>query len=247
MGLYRKTLSTFGHSMKNLTAEQLALVSANPCLTQIDSGVQHAITQSIYIKRLQKGQFLHRRGDLAVGYYGVVSGRLRVSAENREGKALTLTFMQSGDWFGEISLVDGVPRTHDCEALETCEVLIIPKASFEQNLLQDTKSLRHITQHICQRLRLVLNLVEQMSIQSLHERLARRLLDLAKIDGNTLNINQQELAQMMGVSRQSVSKILLGWAQEKWIKLEYNHLYIQQPDQLMALCITDPVPQLAAN
>jgi CRP-like cAMP-binding protein len=233
--------------MENLTAEQLALVSANPCLTQVTPNVQRAITQSIYIKSMSKGQFLHRRGDQPIGYYGVVSGRLRVSAENREGKALTLTFMQAGDWFGEISLVDGVARTHDCEALEACEILIIPKDSFEKHLLQDTKSLRHITQHICQRLRLVLNLVEQMSIQTLHERLARRLLDLSKIDGNTLNINQQELAQMMGVSRQSVSKILLGWAHADWIKLEYNHLYIQQPDHLVALCITDPVPQVNPN
>ena len=233
--------------MENLTSQQLALIAANPCLTQVEPAIQQAITQSIYVKRLQKGQYLHRRSDLAIGYYGVVSGRLRVSAENREGKALTLTFMQAGDWFGEISLVDGVARTHDCEAMEACEILIIPKSSFEQHLLQDTKLLLHITRHICQRLRLVLNLVEQMSIQTLHERLASRLLDLAKSQGHALNINQQELAHMMGVSRQSVSKILLGWAQSGWIKIEYNQLCIQQPDQLMALCITDPVPQVTAN
>lgn len=228
--------------MVTLTPEQKKLIAANPCLAQVSAKVQQNIIESIYVKSIHKGQFLHRRGDQAIGYYGVVSGRLRVSAHNPEGKALTLTFMQGGDWFGEISLVDGVPRTHDCEALESCEIIIIPKTSFEQYLLQDVTSLRHITQHICQRLRLVFNLVEQMTIQSLHERLARRVLALTKTDGNILNINQQELAQMMGVSRQSVSKILLAWAHADWIKLEYNHLCIQQPDQLMALCITDPVP-----
>lgn len=229
--------------METLTPEHHALMTANPCLAQIPASTYQMIVKSVYVKSLSKGQFLHRRADDAIGYYGVVSGRLRVSAENREGKALTLTFMQKQDWFGEISLVDGVPRTHDCEAMENCELLIIPKASFEQHLLSDVESLRHITQHICQRLRSVFNLVEQMTIQPLHERLARRLLDLATLDGNILKINQQELAHMMGVSRQSISKIVLGWAESGWIKLEYNHLTLQQPDQLMALCVTDTVPQ----
>lgn len=228
--------------MENLTSAHQLLMAANPCLAQVAKHTHHAITKTVYVKHLAKGQFLHRRGDNALGYYGVVSGRLRVSAENREGKALTLTFMQTGDWFGEISLVDGMPRTHDCEALEACEILVIPKHSFESYLLNDVPSLRHITQHICQRLRSVLNLVEQMTIQSLHERLARRLLDLAKLDGNTLNINQQELAHMMGVSRQSISKIVLAWAQADWISIEYNQLILQQPDQLLTLCVTDPVP-----
>lgn len=229
--------------METFTPEHQALMAANPCLTQIPAHTLQAIVKSVYVKSLSKGQFLHRRGDKAVGYYGVVSGRLRVSAENREGKALTLTFMQKQDWFGEISLVDGVPRTHDCEAIESSELLIIPKTSFEQHLLNDVESLRHITQHICQRLRSVFNLVEQMTIQPLHERLARRLLDLAALDSNLLKINQQELAHMMGVSRQSISKIVLGWAESGWIKLEYNQLTVQQPDQLVALCVTDTVPQ----
>lgn len=228
--------------MENLTSAHQTLMAANPCLAQVAKHTHQAIAKTVYVKHLAKGQFLHRRGDNALGYYGVVSGRLRVSAENREGKALTLTFMQTGDWFGEISLVDGMPRTHDCEALEACEILVIPKHSFERYLLNDVPSLRHITQHICQRLRSVFNLVEQMTIQSLHERLARRLLDLAKFDGNTVNINQQELAHMMGVSRQSVSKILLAWAQAGWIGIEYNQLILQQPDQLLTLCVTDPVP-----
>lgn len=233
--------------MENLTPAHRALMADNPCLTQVSLTAQQAITQSVYVKNLRKGQFLHRRADEAIGYYGVVSGRLRISAENRDGKALTLTFMQAGEWFGEISLVDGVARTHDCEALEACEILVIPKHSFETHLLNDVRSLRHITEHICQRLRGVLNLVEQMSIQSLHERLARRLLDLAQQQGNQLNINQQELAHMMGVSRQSISKIVLAWSQACWITLDYNQLVLQQPDQLLNLCVSDPVPHIKTD
>ena len=70
--------------MENLTSQQLALIAANPCLTQVEPAIQQTITQSIYVKRLQKGQYLHRRSDLAIGYYGVVSGRLR--GERRESR-----------------------------------------------------------------------------------------------------------------------------------------------------------------
>ncbi|MGR6872373.1 Crp/Fnr family transcriptional regulator [Pseudomonas sp. HK3] len=229
--------------MKGLRPEHKALIQSNPCLAQVSTETQQSIAESVYVKTLSKGQLLHRRGDDAVGYYGVVSGRLRISALSQDGKALTLCFMQSGDWFGEISLVDAKPRTHDCEVTKNCELLIIPKTSFEQYLLEDTQSLRHITQHICQRLRRALSFIEQVTIQPLPERIARRLLDLLDLNGEHIKLNQQELAQMMGVSRQSISKILLSWAQSDWIKIEYNHVTIQQAESLRTLCVTNSVPQ----
>lgn len=141
--------------------------------------------------------------------------------------------------------MDGVARTHDAEAIEPCEIILIPKQAFEDFILSDLKSMRIITQKICQRLRTVLNFAEQVTIQPLHVRLAQRILELQSISGNNLPFNQQEIAHMLGVSRQSVSKILLHWAELGWIKLEYNQLTLQHCEHLHALSNTGAVPQLS--
>ena len=81
--------------MKGLRPEHKTLIQGNPCLTQVSAETQQGIADSAYVKTLSKGTWLHRRGDDAIGYYGVVSGRLRVSALSQDGKALTLCFMRS--------------------------------------------------------------------------------------------------------------------------------------------------------
>ena len=62
---------------------------------------------------------LHQKNDLADGFYCVLTGRIRVSNFTVEGKELVLTWIQPGNWFGEISLIDGLPRTHDGHAEES--------------------------------------------------------------------------------------------------------------------------------
>ena len=230
--------------MENLLPTHIDLLESSPCIAQSEGEIKQAIYKSAYIKTLQKGQFLFRRGDEAKGLLGIVNGRFKVSALNSDGKPLTLGYLQSKDWFGEIALVDGIARTHDCEALEASEILVIPKAAFEEYIVSDAKLLRLVTKQICLRMREMMNLVEQATIQSLQERLANRLLSLREPSDNTIYANQQDLAYMMGVSRQSVSKVLLRWAELGWIKIEYNHITLLNLERLLSLCITPMVPQI---
>lgn len=222
------------------------LMTASACLAHLSEEVQQALFDGMQMKPLKKGEFLHYRGDDASGYYGIIRGRLRASAVNEEGKPMTLCFMEQGQWFGEISLVDGVARTHDCEAVTDSEVCIIPKALFERYILGDHTALKYLAQQLCERLRFTLDWVEQSTLMPPPARLARRLLDLMPNQQNTIQINQQELAQMLGLSRQSISKILQEWVQKGWIEIDYNRLTLIQVDQLQNLCASDRVPQSRA-
>lgn len=228
--------------MENLTAAHQALIKQHPCFAVIAAQHQNEIIRSAQLKLLNKGEYLLRRGDEPSAYYGVAKGRIKVSAMNDQGKSLTLKFLQTGDWFGEISLIDGIARTHDCEAIEPCEIIMIAKPAFESYVLNDINGLKALTLQLCQRLRTTMNLAEQASIQTLEERLATRLLELHK-GGQSLNINQQDIAHMLGVSRQSVSKLLLQWSQNGWIKIDYNQIIILSSEHLLALCKSLSVPQ----
>ncbi|GAA6135961.1 Crp/Fnr family transcriptional regulator [Oceaniserpentilla sp. 4NH20-0058] len=229
--------------MENLTPDQNKLLLSHPCIAAASPENRKAIAQSAYIKVLNKGQYLQHRGGDAIGYYGIFSGKIKVSAMSSTGKALTLKYLQAGDWFGEISLLDGIARTHDCEATQVCQVIIIPKLAFETHIMNDLDALKAITRQLCQRVRTAMNLAEQATIQPLPERLANRLLELQNASKEGLNINQQDIAHMLGVSRQSVSKLLLQWAELGWIKLEYHQVSLLKPDKLKSICMSSPVPQ----
>ncbi len=219
------------------------LMTASACLAHLSEEVKHTLYDGMQFKTLKKGEYLHYRGDEACGYYGIVRGRLRASAVNEDGKPMTLCFMEQGQWFGEISLVDGVARTHDCEAVIHSDVYIIPKALFERYILGDHTALKYLAKQLCERLRFTLDWVEQSTLMAPPARLARRLLDLMPPQQHTVQINQQELAQMLGLSRQSISKILQEWVQKGWIEIDYNRLTLTQVDQLQNLCASERVPQ----
>ena len=228
--------------MEKLNSAQQAMLKSHPCFLAASQDNQAAIYDSAYIKVLKKGEFLQRRGDSASAYYGLFQGRIKVNAVNAEGKTFTLKYVQPGVWFGEISLLDGIARTHDCEAIEPCQVIMIPKAAFENHVMNDLKALQILSKQLCQRVRNAMNLAEQMTIQSLPERLAARLLELYAETGEQLHVNQQDIAHLLGVSRQSVSKLLILWSEQGWIQLDYHKIVVQQPDQLKALCTSAPVP-----
>lgn len=229
--------------MEKLTSDQNTLLLSHPCIAAASNENRTGIEQSAYIKVLNKGQYLQRRGGDAIGYYGIFSGKIKVSAMSSEGKMLTLKYLQAGDWFGEISLLDGIARTHDCEATEVCQVIIIPKQAFETHIMNDLEALKAISRQLCQRIRTAMNLAEQATIQSLPERLANRLLELKNESSECLNVNQQDIAHMLGVSRQSVSKLLLQWAELGWIKLEYHQVALLKPKELKRICTSASVPQ----
>src|SRR5579885_2169756 len=81
-------------------------------------------------RRLDDGALLFAKGDAADGLYGVVSGRVRISAAGADGKELLVNLFEPGDWFGEISMFDGLPRTHDAWAIGATELLLIPRERF---------------------------------------------------------------------------------------------------------------------
>ncbi|MFN9907193.1 MAG: cyclic nucleotide-binding domain-containing protein, partial [bacterium] len=86
--------------------------------------------------RLAHGQLLFRRRDPADAWYGILQGAIRIGAASAEGRELTLTYLEPGAWFGEISLFDGEPRTHDGQAQGDTVLLRVARADFEALLAE---------------------------------------------------------------------------------------------------------------
>jgi CRP-like cAMP-binding protein len=163
------------------------------------------------------------QGDPGDSLYGVVTGKVRISASTREGKEMFLNIMEPGDTFGEIALLDGNPRTATATTTATCELMIIPRAQFLALLQREPTVAIHLLQLLCQRIRWTSGQAEDSALLTVPNRLARRLLSLAKLHGQQspkgvqLIISQEEMGRFLGISRQAVNQYLQEWRAKGWV------------------------------
>ena len=194
-------------------------------------------------KKLISGQLLYRKNDPADGLYCVISGRIRVSNYTIDGKELILTWLQPGSWFGEISLFDGLPRSHDAHAEETSELLKIQSTAFTSLLARQPNLYPHFMRLLCQRIRSTFSLIDETGSLSLKGQLCRRLLLLAdgleqrgpKTEDLRLSISQESLALLLHTSRQTINKLLQQLQQQKLLTVHYGRISLLDKSKLEAL------------
>ncbi len=194
-------------------------------------------------RRLRDGERLYARGDAADGLYGVVSGRIRLSVPTANGREMLFVLFEPGSWFGEVSMFDGGPRPQDARADGDSELLLLPRARFLALLEQQPALYRGFARLLCRKLRTVLDYVEDAMTLPLAARLGKRLLELARIygvdepDGRRIDLAlpQDDLARMLGATRQSVSKQLKAFEQQGLVGLRYRHVVVRDAEGLQRL------------
>lgn len=162
----------------------------------------------------------------------MVSGSFKVSTLREDGKEGILAVVEAGNWFGETSLFDGLPRPHDVTALAAAEVLVVGGPAFE-GLMRSPAFARAMSVLLSARVRLLYGLVEDAMLRSISTRVARRLLALTRGDVTLAHdarwvvpVSQEALAMMLGVTRQTLSKELKTLARDGVIALGYGRIDI---------------------
>ncbi|HEY1382427.1 MAG TPA: Crp/Fnr family transcriptional regulator [Dongiaceae bacterium] len=185
-------------------------------------------------KHLERRETLLSRGDEGDALYVVVEGLVRIWVGSESGKELTFSMMEPGDVFGEIALLDGLPRTANATAQEATLLLVIQRSAFLSVLEGEPTLARHIIELLCERMRLKTDLLSDFAFADLPVRLARKLDDLVtahgEIDGNVARLgrrfSQTELAQMLGVSREAINKQLAAWSHKGIVSTEEGGLTV---------------------
>jgi CRP/FNR family cyclic AMP-dependent transcriptional regulator len=172
-----------------------------------------------------EGALVFSQGDPGDALYGVVTGKVRISASAPDGKEMFLNIMEPGDTFGEIALLDGNPRTATASATAPSELLVIMRDPFLGLLQREPTLSIHLLRLLCQRIRWTSGLAEDSALLSVPARLARRLLSLGKYHGHQtaqgthLAISQEDIARFLGISRQVVNQYLQTWKANGWVEL----------------------------
>ena len=176
-------------------------------------------------KSYRRGEIVFSAGDAGDSLFGVVSGRIRISTGNADGREIFLNIMEPGDSFGEIALLDGGTRTATATATEAAELVSIRREPLFELLAREPKTALELLRLCGERLRWTSGLLEDWSFLDVPARLAKRLLSLGELHGEdsaggrVVRISQEELANFLGVSRQAVNEQLQDWKARGWVSL----------------------------
>jgi CRP-like cAMP-binding protein len=193
---------------------------------------------------------LAARGDPPEQWIACAKGAVRVSSTSVSGKQITLTYVEPGIWFGDVSIFDGDRRTHDCYAHGDTTTLNVAKADFKKILSQHVEFYEAMLRLQSRRIRQLYGLVEDLNTLPLRARLAKQLNHLlrsygvpslsdAKAVRISLQLAQEELAQLLGASRQRVNQELKQMERELIIRIEPGGLVVLDRDALLAIVNAD--------
>lgn len=203
----------------------------------LPASLQEALLGAAQVRRLEAGQCLFSRGDQPCGLYAVVEGAIRIGAVSASGKEALLTLVEPPYWFGEISLFDGQPRTHDAFAEGSATLLQVPQAALLSLLEREPRHWRDFALLMSQKLRLAFIALEEISLLPAAPRLARRLLMIAENYGEggprrVIHLAQEQLALMLAISRQTTNQILKELQAQGILRLTYGEIEILDLDRL---------------
>jgi CRP/FNR family cyclic AMP-dependent transcriptional regulator len=214
-----------------------------PLLGELTADAMANLAETVEMKEIRRRQVIYLPGDPGSAVYLVNGGRVKVSKVTRDGKELTLAYRGPGEIFGETCLIDGGPREEMAEAMENALVTEIQRTDFER-LLQTQAMLGYrMTKTLAQRRREVEAKIENLVFKDVNSKLAELLLRLAAEYGVddargtlvALKITHQEMANLIGSTRETVSLTLAQFKRKGLIQTEGRKVIIADREGLRAL------------
>lgn len=194
-------------------------------------------------RHLAKNEVLYSYGSSPDSLFCVDRGQIRLSVTSINGRESVLSIATPGQWFGEASLFAAEPRIHDACAMVDSELLMVPVAKFHDIVNQRPAYLLEFIRLICKRYKLTLERVDAIALLPFPVRLAQQLL--AELHTHSqgasaelepvLRISQENVAYMLGASRQSVNRQLKEWEAKNILRLQYRRIILLNQGALQDL------------
>ena len=215
------------------------LMSA-PLFAALDAEAAVALKSSMEERRLLKGDTLFAEGDPGDRLYVVTDGKIKLGHASGDGRETLLAVMGQGEMFGELSLFDPGPRTATATALTDSTVMGLGHAALRPWLTGRPEVAEALLQALAQRLRRTNESLSDLTFSDVPGRVAKALIDLGERFGRSMpdglhvthDMTQEELAQLVGASRETVNKALADFASRGWLRLESRSVVILDLDRL---------------
>lgn len=195
------------------------LISETILFAGLDDDALAKVVEAGRDLEMRRGDLLFREGDDPDELFVVVSGRIAIANKSIDGRESMVALMEEGDLFGEMGLFDGRGRSAEARALETSVVTAVPYGPVRNLYENDPALLWRVVAMLAGRLRTMDAALADSVFLDVTGRTAKRLLDLAGEDDEfSLPITQEELAGMVGASRERVNKAIASFIRLGWIE-----------------------------
>ncbi len=201
------------------------------------------VEERTVMREIRRKEVLYLPGDAGDRVYLLKRGVVKISTLTDDGKEIILALMRPGEVFGEESVLEDAPRDHMAEAYEDALICVIARQDFLGMLRAHPEMAFKVTKLVGFRLKTLRNRVEGLLFKGAPARLAQTLLDLARDHGIKddegvllpLKLSQQDLASLIGVTRESVNLALADFRGRGLVEMEGRSLRLRRPEELRAL------------
>ncbi len=217
------------------------IVRKAPIFLGLDSAAADALRSSMSLVKLRKGQSLFKEGDDGDNLYVVSNGKVKLGTKSPDGRENLLMILGPGDMFGELSLFDSGPRTATATAVTDSKLLTLGQDKVIPWVREHPEVSLQLLARLASRLRRTNEVVGDLVFSDVPGRVAKALIDHGvkfgekRTEGLFVNhdLTQEELAQLVGASRETVNKALADFAQRGWLRLEARSVMILDYERLL--------------
>jgi len=210
-----------------------ALLASSDLFSGFDAEAMAAVVAASEVQSRRRNDIVFQEHEAPDHLYVVQSGRIAIATISVDGRESVMALMEPGDLFGEMPMFDGGTRSAGARALESSELVAVPYAPVERILKERPELLWGVLRMLAQRLRATNAVVADSVFLDVTGRTAKRLLELAGgADEFVLPVTQEELAGMVGASRERVNKALSAFIRLGWLEQADRRYRITDRDQL---------------
>jgi len=185
-------------------------------------------------RSVTRGAAVMREGDAVDCLYIVISGRVKVMVGEADGKETILSILGPGEFFGEMGIIDDNPRSASVVAIEPCELLALTKMAFRKFLVENPDLAMAVMRVLVRRLREADRKIGSLAMLDVYGRVARLLLDMSEsVNGQrvvTRRISKQDIAKMIGASREMVHKVMKDLQVSGYIEVQGSIIVLHDPN-----------------
>ncbi|MBE0612736.1 MAG: Crp/Fnr family transcriptional regulator [Burkholderiales bacterium] len=218
--------------MSGVPPVSTALLRNVPLLSLLSDAELALLARVVTRKSYARGNQILGAGDPTDSLYILISGRIKVLMSDLDGKEVILAILEPNEFVGEMGLIDNSPRSANVVALEACEVVCISKSDFKRCLAENFEMAMTVMRGLVKRLRDADKQIGSLALMDVYGRVARLLLETAEdLDGEkvvTRKLSKQDIARMIGASREMVSRVMKHLQEAGYVELRADTIVIRE-------------------
>lgn len=214
-----------------MSGVSVAVLRSIPAFESLDAARLETLSRITSLRHATRGSVVLNEGDRTDNIYFIVNGALKVLVSDGEGREVILSILGAGELFGEMGVLDDHPRSATVIATQSSDLVVVPKNDFQRFLAGNFDVSLFVMRGLVKRLRVADRKIESLALLDVYGRVARLLLDMAETrDGRRVvaKVTKQDIAKMIGASREMVSRVMKELEQQGLIYDEDRQIVLRE-------------------